>query len=116
MRRVDGNDVHLRLNERRNALHRVRRRADRGAHDQPSVLVARRVGILNALFDVLDRDKPFQIALRVYDGKLFDTVFPEDLLRVLERGSDGRGYEVLFGHDVFDRLVVVRFEAQIAVG
>ena len=60
--------------------------------------------------------RPFKIALFVHDGKFFDAVLAQDLLRVFERRADGRGDEVFLGHHVLDGLLEIGLETQIAVG
>ena len=113
--RIDGDDVNLCGDERGNALHRVCGRADSRADEKPAVFVTRGVGILDALFDVLDRDQAFEIAVFVDDGKFFDPVFAENLLRLFQRGAHRSRDEVLLRHDIVDGLIVVGFKAEIAV-
>ena len=116
VRRIDGNDVDLCLDERSDAFHRVGRRTHRRAGKQSAVFIACGIRVLNALFDIFDRDQAFEETLSVDNGQFLDSVLAEDLLRVLERGSDGRGNKIILRHHVADRLFVVGFETQIAVG
>ena len=105
-----------RFHERRHPFEGVRRRADRRADEQSAVFIPGGIGVLDGFFDVLDGDEPFEIPLVVDDGKLFDAVFAEDLLRLFERGADGRRHEPVLGHHVGDGLFEIAFKAQIAVG
>ena len=116
VRRVDGDDVDLCGDERGDALHRICRPADRRACEQAAVLVASGIRVLDALLYILDRDESLQIAVFIHDGKFFDAVLAEDFLRLFQRRADGRRDEVFLRHDVIDRLIVVGFEAEIAVG
>ena len=89
VRRVDDDDVDLGGDERGDALHRVGRPADGSAREQAAVFIARGVGVLDALFDVLDGDQALEVALFVDDGQLFDAVLAQNFLRLFERGADG---------------------------
>ncbi len=115
VRRIDCDDIYFRFDERGNAIHCIRRSSYRRAGKQPAVLVARGIGVLNALFDIFDRDQTFQVTVFINDGKFLDPVFSENFLRVRKRRSDRRGNEVVLRHHVFDRLFKIRLETQIAI-
>ena len=116
VRRIDGDDIHLLFDEGGDALHRIGGSADRRADEKTAVLISCRVGVLDALFDVLDRDEALQVPVFIDDGKLFDAVTAQNLLRIGKRGADGRRDEVFLRHHVFDGLIVVGLKAEIAVG
>ena len=92
--RVDDENVGSRGRERLRALDRVRSDTDRGADAEPPERVLRRVGMLDPLLDVLDRDQPAKLPVRVDDRKLLDLVPVQDLLGLAERRSDRRRDEV----------------------
>ena len=115
MRGVDDEHVDVRRDERLGALHRVPADADRRAHAQPAEAVLARVGVLDHLLDVLDRDQPLQHEAVVDDQQLLDLVAVEELARLLERRADRHGEERIARHDVGDRPVEVGFEPQVAV-
>ena len=102
--------VHARIYERADPFHDVARHAYRRACEQSARLVFCGMGIFNGFFYVLDGDKTFQIAFFIDEGKFFDAVFAQNFLRLFQRGAYGCGYEVIFGHNVADQLVVVGFE------
>ena len=116
VRRIDGDDVCARFHERRDAIHGVRRRTDRRACQKSAVGVPCGVGVLNGFFNILDRDQSFQIAVLIYDGKFFDSVFAENFLRLFQGRTLGGGDESLLRHHVGDGLVVIAFKAKVAVG
>ena len=113
---VDDDDVDFGFDERGNAVEHVGGDADSRSCEQSAVFVLRAVGILDRLLDVLDRDESFEIEVLVDEGQLLDAMLAEDLLRLLERGADGRGDEVVLCHALADRLGHVRLEPEVAVG
>ena len=115
MRGVDDEHVDAGVDERLRALERVRADADRRADAQASLLVLRRVRVLDLLLDVLDGDQALEPAVAVDDGQLLDLVAVEDLLGLGERRADRRGDEVARRHQRRHRLRHVVLEAQVAV-
>ena len=115
VRRVHDEHVDLSVDERGSALHRVRPDADRRPHTQPTLLVLRRVRVLDPLRDVLDRDEPREAPLVIDDRQLLDLVAMEDRLGLLERRADRRGDEVPARHQRRDGLRGVGLEAEVAV-
>ena len=115
VRRVDDEDVDLGVDERRRALQRVRPDADGGADAQATLVVLRRVRVLDPLRDVLDGDEALEAPVRVDDRELLDLVAVEDRLGLLERRPDRSGHEVSAGHQRRDGLRRVRLEAEVAV-
>ena len=117
VRGVDDDDVHARRDQRLDALLVVARDTDRGARAQPPVLVLARERMLGRLQDVLDGDEAAELHRLVDDQHALEPVPVHQLLRVLEVGAfRDRDELVPLGHDVGDRLVEVRLEAEIAVG
>lgn len=78
-----------RLDQLVHAVHIVMGDADRGSRQQPPASVARGIGVLDRLFNVLDRDESAQVPLAVDDRELFDLVLAQDLAGVVKGGADG---------------------------
>ncbi len=116
VRGVDDEHVDVRRDERFGALHRVPADADRRADAQPAEAVLARVGVLDHLLDVFDRDQALEHEAVVDDQQLFDLVAVEELARLLERRADRHGEQRIARHDVGDRPIEVGLEAQVAVG
>src|ERR1043165_4523676 len=116
VRGVDDDDVDLGVDERAGAVEAVAADADGGAAAEPAERILRGLRIAPRLLDVLDGDEALEVAVGVDDEELLDAMLVEDLARLLERGADGRGDEVLLGHALGDRQVEARLEAQVAVG
>ena len=116
MGRVHDDHVCSRADECLGALERVGADADRRRRPQPSLVVLRRVGELDLLLDVLDRDQPAQPAIRVDDRELLDLVPVQDLLGLRQRRPDRRGDEVARRHQSRDGLGDVVLEAKVPVG
>ena len=117
VRRVEHDNVNLRLDERRNAFEHVGRRTDRRAAKQAAAGVARGIRVLHGLFNILDRDEALEVALFIDDRELFDSVAAKNFLCVQHGGADRRGDKVFLRHDVGDLLVevLVGHEAEVAV-
>ncbi len=112
---VDDDDVALGGDQGPGPVEEVRADADRGADPEAAQAVLGRVGVLDALQDVLVGDEALEVVVLVDDEELLDLVLVEDLLGVLERRPDGDGDE-LAGHDLLDRQVQAALEADVAVG
>jgi hypothetical protein len=102
--------------QRFGALERVPADPDCGADPQPPERVLARIRVLDHLLDVLDGDQPLQHVLIVDDQELLDLVPVKDLARLFERRADRHREQRIARHDVGDRPIEVRFEAQIAIG
>ena len=113
--RVHDEHVDLSVDERGCALHRVGPDSDRRPHTQPTLLVLRRVRVLDPLRDVLDRDEPREAPFVIDDRQLLDLVAVEDRLGLLERRADGGSDEVPARHQRGDGLRGVGLEAEVAV-
>ena len=114
--RIDGNNVHLGGHQRFDPLHHVLGHTHGRAAQQTAVVILGGVGVLGALFNVLDGDQATQLALFVHDGQLFNAVGRQQFLGLLQRGAHGSGDQVLAGHDLADGAGIVRLEPQVAVG
>ena len=113
---VDGEDVDALADQLGGALEVVAGGADGGADAQAALLILGGVGVLQFLLDVLDGDEALEFVVFVDDEEFFDAVLVEDFLGLLERGADGDGDEVFFGHHFGDGDVGAGFEAEVAVG
>ena len=71
---VQRDDIDLGVHQRRDALEGVLGHADSRAAQQTAVLVLGGVGILDALFNILDGDQPAQHEVFVHQRELFDAV------------------------------------------
>ena len=115
--RIEHDNVDLCFHKGSNAVQNVSRSADSRAAEQTAAFVSCRVRVLHSFFNIFNRDEALQIALFIDNRKLFDSVVAQDLLCILEGGTDRRGDEVILRHDVFDFLVEIGagHEAQVAV-
>ncbi len=116
VRGVHYETVDLGGDERIGSVHIPRAVADRRADEQPAVLILCGIGVLYRLFYIFNGDKTFEIALFVDYGQFFYAVLAQNLGCLIERCADGRSYELIFGHDVLDRLIEIGLEPQIAIG
>jgi hypothetical protein len=116
VRGVEHEEIDLGLDQGRGALQVVAVGADRRAHAQPPELVLAGARVLDRLLDVLDRDQPLEVAVPVDDQHLLDAVLVELGLGLLQGRPLRDGDQVLLGHQLGDRLVRVRLEAEVAVG
>ena len=116
MRRIDGNHVHLRVQQRFDAIEHIVRHADRRAAEQTTLGVLGGIRVLRGLFNVLDGNQTAQHTVFIHNRQLLDAVLRQNLLRLLKRRADGRGDEVFAGHDFADFAAVIRFKAKVAVG
>ena len=115
MRRVDADDVHARLHQRRGALLAVGTNADRRTDTQAPAVVTASVRELAELLDVLDRDEAEQPARVVDHEQLLDPVLVQDVLRLVERHARARRHQISTGHDLAHRPIEMTLEAQVAV-
>ena len=113
---VDDEHVDTGSDERLGAFDRVLRHTHRGAAAQAAEGILRGVRVLHRLLDVLHRDQTLEPERGVDNQQLLDLVPMENFARGVERGADRDGDEVLTRHDVGDRPLHVRLEAQVAVG
>ena len=113
---VDREDVGFGFHDFDGAFEEVAGGADSGADAQAAVVVFAGARIFEFLLDVFYGDEAFEVEVLIDDEKFFDAVFLQDAFGFFERGADGDGDEIVFGHDRADELIVIFFEAQIAVG
>src|SRR5271165_6978744 len=115
VRRIDRDDVHFSAHQLLRALQEIACRAYRRSHAQSSLRILGRRRVFQLLLNIFDGDEALQVELIVDDEQLFDAVFVKDLLSLFERGADRDGDQVFLGHDLRNRQVRTRFEAQVAI-
>ena len=116
VRGVDDDHVDARLAQRRDALERVRRRADRRADAQRAAFVLAGARELGGLLEVLDRDHARELEVAVDHQHLLDAVPVQQrehffLRRVLAHGDEPLARRHHLGH----RRVELRLEPQVAM-
>src|SRR3989441_11951629 len=89
--------------------------SNRRAHAQASMLILARVGVLDPLGDVLDRDQPLELEAIVDHQELFDTMLVQNLPGLIQRRALRRRDEVLPGHDLGDLEIHACLETQVPV-
>ena len=97
---VEYNHVYACLDKSRHSVEHVGCRADCRAADKSALVVARGVGILHALLDILDRDESLETAVLADDRELLDLVLAQNALCLLKRGTHGSGDQVLLSHNL----------------
>ena len=116
VRRIDDEQVDVRRDQRFGPFERVTADADGRSDPQAPERVLARVRVLDHLLDVLDGDQPLEHELIVDDQQLLDLVPVQELARLFERRAHRHGEQRIARHDVGDRPIQVRLEAQVAVG
>ena len=116
VRRVDGEHVDIALGELLGALEEIAGGPDGRAHTEPSMGILGGARIFQLLLNVLDGDESLEHVLVVDHQQLFDAMAVQDLLRLLERGADRDGDQVLLGHHFGDWDVGAGLKSQIAIG
>ena len=118
MRGVENNEVNARLDQSGDSVENVNGRADCRAAEESALVVTRGAGILHALLDILNGDQALETAVSADNRELFDFMLTENLLRLLERRTDGSGNQIFLRHDRGDRLCEIRrcHKAHVAVG
>ena len=89
--------------------------ADSSAAKQSAAGISCGVGVLYALFNVLDGDESLEVAVFIDQRKLLYLVLPEYLLSLCERSADRCGDQIFLGHHFANLLVVVCDEAEVTV-
>ena len=116
VRAVETEEIDVLLDQGGAAIEDIRGHTDPRRHPQATEVVFAGVRIVVGLLDVLDRDEPLEASGLVDDQELFDAVFVEERLRLLEGRPDRRGDQILLGHEVGDRPVELGAETEVAVG
>ena len=98
--RVKHNNVNLSLDKSGHSVKNVCRCTDCGTADKSALVVTCRVGILNALFNILDCDKSLKTAVLADNRELFNSVLTKNLLRFLKSSSYGSSNEVFVSHNL----------------
>jgi len=113
--RVDHQDIDVGGDERRRAVHRVLRHANRRAAPQAAQRVLRRLRVFHRFLDILDGYEPFEPEVMIDDEQFFDLFPVEDLARLIQVRADRNGDEILVRHHVGNRAIDVGLEAQVPV-
>ncbi len=108
-------NIHARFIKSVNSFHRIRRRTYRSSGEKSALLILCASGVLNGLFDVFYGNKSLEDIVFVHYGELFYSVFSENLLSLVEGSAYRRGNEILFRHNIGNRLFEVGFETEVAV-
>ncbi len=116
VRGIDGEDVDFGFGHFDGAFEEVAGGADGGADAEAAVVVFCGARIFEFFLDVFNGDEAFEVEVLIDDEKFFDAVFLQDAFGFVERRADRDGDEVVFRHDGADELIVIFFEAQVAVG
>src|SRR5207245_1940851 len=115
MGRIDHQAIHTRVNQFLSAFTKITSRANSGGDTKPAQVVFRRRGILDGLLNVFDGDQTFDAFVIVDDEQLFDAMFLQDCLCLLEGCAKRNIDERLHCHDFGNGYVEPRFESQIAI-
>ena len=97
---VEHNHVYACLQQRCNAVEYVNRCADSRAAEQSALVIARGVGILNALFDVFNGNEPLERAVCADNRELFNFMMTENFLRLRHSGAHGSGNQLFACHNL----------------
>src|SRR5688500_798846 len=116
MRRVDGDEIDAGAHQTFDALFPIRPHANRGADAKAAAPVLARVGILNFLFDVFDRDQPLELEAVVYDQQFFDAVLVQQLFCGIQIDAGPHRHEIFLRHDLGYRTIVALFATEITIG
>ena len=117
MCRINDQQIDTRLDQRRDAIVRALAHPDGGADPQLTLFVLAGVGMFLGLEDVLDGNETAQLEFVVDDQHPLQAVLVQQHRRLFQRRTFLDGDQPLAGgHDVFDRLLEIVLEAEIAVG
>ncbi len=111
VRSIDRHQIDSRAHQAFYTLFPIGAHADSGANAQTTALVLAGVGILNFLFDVLDRNQPLELEAVVHDQELFDAVLVQQLFCRVEIDAGFHRDEILFRHHLGNGPVMALFEA-----
>ncbi len=118
---VCGVDDHAVNSNSRQCFHTILKvftHPDCGSHPQATGRVTRGVGELLTLHDVLYRDETTQTSLVVDQRQFLDSMLLQQQLGLFERGALRGGDQVLTGHEIAHRALVVlwRTETHVTIG
>ena len=115
---VDGDDVYLAADQFLGPFEKITGRANGGAHAQAALFVLGRVGVLQFLLNVLDRDQALERVVVVHHQQFLNAVSVQNAFGVFKRGADGNGDEPVAAlrHPRRDRQMEIGFKAQVAIG
>ena len=117
MGRIHHQHIHAGFDQGRYPVFRTLAHTHGGAHAQGLVLVLAGVGKFLCLVYVLDRHQTAQFVIIVDHQHLLYAEFVQQGRDLVFGGAFLDGHQlVLLGHDVLNRVVVVRLEAQVTAG
>ncbi len=116
MRRVDHDQVAPRVDQRLRPLEAGVAHRRRGRHAQAPQTVLAGLWVDHGLLDVLDRQEPGQMPLRVHDQQLLDPARVHHRTRLRQIGRFAQDGKVVGGHHGGHRCRVVIGEAHVPVG
>ncbi len=107
MRRIQHNNVNLRIYKGGNPIQNVICDADSCAAQQPAVFIPGRIRVLHRFFDILDRNQALQHPFFIHNRELFNAVAAKNILRLGQCSANRCRNEVFPGHNVGNRLVKI---------
>src|SRR4030095_1121970 len=107
---VDGDQVRTRPYQAIHALFPILPDAHRGADSQAAARVFAGVGVLDFLFDVLNRDQTPEAKLVFDNQKFFNAMLMQEFLSLVEVDAGFYRHQVIFGHDLGNRTIKPFFE------
>ena len=115
VRAIDREHVHALFYQRLSTLQVIAGCANRRSYSQTPMSIFRRVGILQLLLNVFNRDQALQVIGIVNHQQLFHAMLVQNFFRAFERGAHRDRNQVLFGHHLADGNVEAGLKAQIAI-
>src|SRR6185312_13642327 len=113
---IDNQAIDAGIHQARSAFSKISSGADRGGYAQATEVIFRCRWITNCFLNVLNRDQAFDVLVLIDHQKLFDPMFLQDNLRLLQRRANRNGNERLRSHHVGDGNIKTCFKAKVAIG
>ena len=98
MRGVNHQTVDARFHQFVRTFFEIAGRADGCGYSQATQVVLGGGGVFDCLLDVFDRDQSFQMLVVIDDQKLFDAMFLQDCLCLIQGGANRHGHKRLRRH------------------
>ena len=115
--RVQNQGVYLGIDQRAGTIHNILGYTDSGGAQQATLFVAGGVGVLDALFNILNGHQTGKLAVLVYQRQLLHLGAHQNFLGLLQGGAGHRGDQlILGGHHSGDGHGEVRHKPHIPVG
>src|SRR6185437_11314878 len=112
VRGIDRNHVGLPGDEFRGALHKITGCTYCRGYSKPALVIFGGIGILELLLNVFNRDETLKRVVLIDHQQFLNAMLVKDFLGILERGAYRNGDQVLLGHDLRDRKIKTRLEAE----